>query len=111
MYDKPRISECIRASQRRNRQAPGVLMDYFVIAGLGLIGAALTFLGIRRRNEKVESERINAVFNARAAETLRGAIHDTLEAGVGGIDRDLEGDDPAGDLANRGNVRSRRAKK
>jgi|2_EtaG_2_1085320.scaffolds.fasta_scaffold07676_7 hypothetical protein len=43
----------------------------------------------------------------RAAGAARATIQQTFEDEVGGIQEDMDGSDPAGDLADRGNARNR----
>tara|TARA_R100000963_G_scaffold34573_1_gene28591 strand:+ start:858 stop:1118 length:261 start_codon:yes stop_codon:yes gene_type:complete len=83
-------------------------MDYFTIIGIAVIGIALAFFGIRRRSDAKEEQRIKEFFDDRRTEAIRTGIKNTMDSEVTGINDDLDGDDPARDLAERGNTRNRR---
>lgn len=76
-----------------------------ILAALG-VGAILAFLGLRGVRKKNKDEQVPP--GNQAADAARDIIHKTLEDGVADIQSDISGDDPAGDLANRGNARRRR---
>ena len=83
-------------------------MDYFTIIGVAVIGIALAFFGMRRRSDTKEEQRIQEFFNDRGLDPIREGIKDTLDSDTSAINDDLDGDDPARDLAERGNTRDRR---
>jgi hypothetical protein len=85
-------------------------MDYLTIAGIALVGIALAFFGIRRRSDEKEAQRIQEFFNDRGIQATRKGISDELDSDADAIDGDLKGDNPARDLATRGNTRKRRKK-
>ena len=75
-----------------------------IISLLG-VGALVSFLFSNRKRGKEESQ---SPPSNNTADIARGAVRQTFEEEVEGLWDDLEGDDPAGDLADRGNARSRR---
>lgn len=76
-----------------------------ILVALG-VGAVLAFLGLRGIRKKDEDGPVPP--GNQAADAARDIIHKTLEDGVADIQSDISGDDPAGDLADRGNARRRR---
>lgn len=83
-------------------------MDYVTIIGIAIIGIAMAFFGIRRRADAQDEQRIKEFFNDRGLDAIREGIKDTLDSDTSAINNDLDGDDPASDLAERGNTRNRR---
>ena len=81
-------------------------MDNLFAIGMAVAaGVMMALLGMGRlRGKKKEP---GEPPDNTAAKAARGAIQRTFEEEVGSIKEDLEGDDPAGDLAARGNARSR----
>lgn len=80
------------------------MSETWVLIG-ALIAGVLAFIFGRRihRDEKDYTAPGN-----KAADAARTTIQQTFEDSVEGIQADIVGDDPAGDLADRGNARSRR---
>jgi len=76
-----------------------------ILVALG-VGAILAFLGLSRIRKKDEDEPVPP--GNQAANAARDIIHQTLEDSVADIQSDISGDDPSGDLADRGNARRRR---
>jgi mannose-6-phosphate isomerase class I len=71
------------------------------------LGSFLAFLGFRMSKMAKEEADFSPIKN-RAADTARSTIQQTFEEEVNEIWKDVEGDDPAGDLADRGNARKRK---
>ena len=80
-----------------------------IVGILALIGAAVLaiFLGKGRLCKLKRKEPQTPPKNT-AADAARETVQQTFEDDVSGIHRALKGDDPAGDLADQGNARSRK---
>jgi len=79
--------------------------NLFAIIMAVAAGVMMTLLGMGRlRGKKKEP---GEPPDNTAADAARGSIQRTFEEEIGAVKRDLESDDPAGDLAARGNARRR----
>ena len=81
--------------------------DTLITIGIVIVGMALAFLGFRM-SKKAQEESDPTPPKNLAAGAASATVRRTFEEEVGGIKKDVEGDDPAGDLAARGNTRRRR---
>ena len=73
---------------------------------VALIAGIIVFVFGRTRAKKKGKE-TNTPPENRAVTALRETIQQTFEEDIGGIWKAVEGEDPAGDLADKGNARSR----
>ena len=81
--------------------------DTLITIGMVVVGAAMAFLGFRL-SKKAQEESDPTPPKNLAAGAARATVQRTFEEEVGAIKKDVEGDDPARDLASRGNARRRR---
>ena len=82
-------------------------MDSWLVGLLAaLAGALVVFFGMRGRKSVDDGD--SAPPRNTAVDVIRETIQKTLNRGVSGIEGDLDGDDPAGRLADRGNNRDRK---
>ena len=74
---------------------------------LGTILLALSALFFARKIKKKEKEKEIPLENI-VASAARQTVQQTFKEEIEGIKKDTEGSDPSGDLADRGNARSRK---
>ena len=79
-------------------------MDGLLPLVAAIVFAVLALL-FKKNTKKKETETLP---KNTAANVARKAVQQTFEEQVGAIKKDVEGSDPAGDLSDRGNARSRR---
>ena len=78
-----------------------------ITIGIVALGALMAFLGLRM-SKKAQEESDPTPPENLAAGAAGATVRRTFEEEVSAIKKDVEGDDPAGDLAARGNTRKRR---
>tara|TARA_Y100000310_G_scaffold301856_1_gene338682 strand:+ start:1220 stop:1471 length:252 start_codon:yes stop_codon:yes gene_type:complete len=79
----------------------------FITIGIVAVGMVMAFLGFRM-SKKAQEESDPSPPENLAAGAARETVRRTFEEEVSAIKKDVEGDDPARDLAARGNTRRRR---